>query len=306
MTTNQATPGDSHDADMAMMDALLHHALRPDTDSEERIQRVLDQLNDVVTEKNPTATTTTKPSAPASRRHTWFGILMAACVLLCFGILWAILLPGNSALAAVERSLASAEQSGPRLYHFAASCRWPLVGDQMIEGDLYVDGADRFVLRHPAPLAKSEFLIGGNEREKWVVPPRGPVLVGDGEMLQKWLAQQDKMATPYLHITSILQRMSKDYDLKILENTTINNVVCNHVRGTLRQGPNSNLPQVIELYAERGSGFAQRLILDWDLSAEQFGLSSLVIDYVENPQVPDNWFEHTCHHEGRAVLSRIP
>jgi hypothetical protein len=184
-----------------------------------------------------------------------------------------------------------------------------VVGEREIAADLYVDGADRFLLRHPPIPLPGDVWIGGNERENWIAPTRGPVLVGDDKMLQKWMADKQELSTPYLHVTTILHRMSQYYDLEMLSDASVatrgqpdTTVRCRRVRGVLRDTTRW-LPRTIDLWADRNTGIARRLILDWGLQPGQFGRSKVTFELVGSKELPPDWFEHSTHHDvGRPVL----
>jgi hypothetical protein len=186
------------------------------------------------------------------------------------------------------------------------------VGKREVSAELYVDGADRFLLRHPPIPLLGEVSIGGNERENWIVPTRGPILVGNETMLQQWMADKRDFSTPYLHVTTILHRMSNDYDLKMLPDEDVaspsqpeTTVRCRRVRGILRD-TNRGLPRTINLWADRDTGIARRVILDWELQPGQFGRSTVTFELVGSKEVPPDWFEHATHHdESRSVILKV-
>jgi hypothetical protein len=302
---------DLQEADMQMLDALLRQALRSEPAArEQRIQGVLQRLE----EEPPTPTKGARENGvrirgiprPAPR---WISLAVAASLVLALGIWWQVTSPSQQAYATLQQTLQRAAETGARQYGVTAVVQRPLVGKREIEADLYVDGADRFLLRHPSILLPGEMWIGGNERENWLVPTRGPVLVGDDKMLQQWLADEQELSTPFLHVTTILQRMSRDYDLEMLPDEAVTasdrsgaTVRCRRVRGVLRDTMRP-LPRTIELWSDHDTGIARRLILDWELRPEQVGRSRVAFELVGSKQLPPDWFEHAAHHgEGRPVL----
>jgi len=311
-------PGDHNDelrrqADVQMLESLLRHAMRREPEVREaRIQGVLQRLDEQIavrTEDNRPSTVQVRKKP--SRVWRWLSLAAAASLLLAVGLWW-LADPSPRAFALVQQSLQWAAEARARQYSVTAVVHLPVVGRTEITAELYVDRAQRFALRRPAIPLLGEVWIGGNEREKWIVPPRGPILVGDAQMLQNWMADKNDLPTPYLHLTTVLHLMSQGYDLEMLPDTYLalpdqpdQIVRCHRVRGVLRDatwGP----PSTIDLWADRDTGIVRRLILDWQLQPGQFGRSKVSIELVGRKELPRDWFEHSAHHrEGRPVL-RVP
>jgi len=300
-------------ADEQMLESLLRQAMRREPEAEEaRIQGVLQRLD----KQTPIRTEDHRLSPvqvhkKASRIWRWFSLAAAAGLLLAIGLWWQSA-PSRRVLAVVQKSLQWAAEAPARQYSVTAVVHLPMVGRTERVAELYVDRAQRFALRRPLVLLPGEVWIGGNEREKWIVPPRGPILVGDHEMLQNWIAHSSDFPTPYLNLTTFLQLMSQRYDLEMLPDTDValpnkrdQTVRCRRVRGLLRDtgwGP----PSRVDLWADRDTGIVRRLILDWQLQPGQFGRSKVFIELASHKELPPDWFEHSAHHgEGRSIL-RVP
>jgi hypothetical protein len=298
-------------ADMQMLDSLLRHALRPEPEERDaRVQKVLQRLDEpstYSTEDDRRTDVQIRTSHHPVRR--WFSLAVAVSLVLAVGLWFQLWNPSRRAYAMVEETLQRAAETGARQYSVTGVVQRPVVGKREIVAELYVDGADRFLLRHPSILLLGEVWIGGNERENWIVPTRGPILVGNEKMLQQWIADKRDFSTPYLHVTTILRRMSKDYDLEMLPDDGVAEsgqpdtiVRCRRVRGVLRD-TTRGLPRKIDLWADRETGIARRVILDWELQPGQFGRSTVTFEFVGSKELPPDWFEHATHHgEDRPVL----
>ena len=301
-------------ADLQMLESLLRHAMQREPEAREtRIQRVLHRLDDetpVCPEGKQPATV--KVRKRSSRVRQWLSLTVAASLLLGVGLWWQMF-PSRQALAVVRQSLRWAADTPSRKYKVTAVVHLPVLGRTERVAELYVDRAQRFAIRRPLVLLPGDVWIGGNEREKWIVPPQGPILVGDDQMLQNWIAHSSDFPTPYLNLTTLLQHMSQRYDLKILPDTRValsdqrdQIVRCRRVRGVLRDatwGP----PSTIDLWADHDTGIVRRVILDWQLQPGQFGRSKVSIELVGREELPPDWFEHSAHHgEGRSVFHMPP
>lgn len=302
---------DLREADMHMLDSLLRQALRPEPEARDaRIQQVLQRLDErnAVPPKDDSQSVVQIRSA-THRGRRWLSLAVAVSLVLAVGLWWQSSNRSRRAYATVQESLQQATEADAREYRVTVVVQRPVAGWDEIVDNLYVDGKERFALRHQPILPLGEVWIGGNEREKWIAPTRGPILVGDLKMVRSWMAEQEAPPAPYLHITTILQRMSDDYSLELLPdedvaaseqpNTTVR---CRRVRGTLRDTTLSR-PRIIDLWADRESGIARRLVLDWQLQPGQLGRSRVTVELVGHRDLPPDWFEHSAHHdEGRPVL----
>jgi hypothetical protein len=300
------------EADMQMLDSLLRHALQPDPEAREaRVQGVLQRLGEQPACPTKDSRETAVPIR--TRLHPvrrWISLAAAVSLVFAVGLWWQVSNPSRRAYAMVEETLQRAAETGAREYSVTAIVKRPVLGEREITAQLYVDGADRFLLRHPAIPLLGEVWIGGNERENWIAPTRGPILVGDENMLRQWMADKKDLSTPYLHLTTILHRLSKDYELEMLPGSSLSGsgqsvvvIRCRRVRGVLRD-TNRGLPRTIDLWADHNTGIARRLILDWELQPGQFGRSKVTFELVGFEELPPDWFEHTTHHgEGRPVFS---
>jgi hypothetical protein len=134
-------------------------------------------------------------------------------------------------------------------------------------------------------------------------------------MLQRWIAEnadETDFATPYLHVTTILKRTSRHYDLQRLPDDNLaapgqpgTTVFCRRVRGVLRD-TTRGLPRTINLWADRDTGIARRVILDWELQPGQFGRSTVTFELMGSKELPPEWFEHAMHHgEDRPVILKV-
>jgi hypothetical protein len=303
--------GRLQEVDMQMLDSLLRHALRPEPEAREArirgVLRGLDEQTAYPTEDNRQTVVQIRTRQSPVRR--WISLAVAASLVLAVGLWWQVSSPSRRANAMVQETLQRASETGARQYSVTAFVQRPVLGKKEIAADLYVDGADRFLLRHPSIPLLGEVWIGGNERESWIAPTRGPILVGDETMLQQWMADKRDLSTPYLHVTTILHRMSKYYDLEMLPDDGVaapsqpdTTVRCRRVRGVLRD-TTRRLPRTIDLWADRDTGIARRLILDWELQPGQFGRSKVALELVGCKELPPDWFEHSTHHdEARPIL----
>lgn len=289
MTLN---PEQQDELDAALLDSLLHQAYAGDKREDQRIAAILSRLDDKVLAA-PTV-------LPSSRRRfsRWVSVALAASVLLAAGYSLTYLSTDNTAYAAVMRSLEVAPAT--RAYRVRMVHQRPVWGKREVISDLYVNDQNQFVARHPGWSRFGDVWIGGDTTHRWIAPRVGPAFVGGEEVVGNWLMRKDIPST-YLHVPTILRRMSRAYRLKMLGNEPLpkidspgESILCQHVVGESRRS-NLSLPIRIELWVNVDTGMAQRLDVHWKRAESERGPVQWSIDLVSTPELPSNWFELEGH-----------
>lgn len=293
------------------IESLVVSATRPPANAD-RVARAMSQIE---------ADQVSPHSGDRGRRRTrWFqsgAIAVAAAVLVALFFL----VPSGgtpSALAAIERSLDVAAQEKARKYLLQVEYRLKNGGTRTIANDLYVQGSNRFAIRHPGLVPGTSLWLGRNGSESWVVPPIGPVFTGNKTMVRRWLRSRNgldksfvRLETPYLHVTTILRRMSRGYRLGMLEDEEIaipvgGPVACRHIRAERKSPEEPNLPNTIELWASRESGMAVRLVATWELEDGEIGRKSVVLTFQnEERSLSKDWFTAQGHYDGHRSIIRM-
>lgn len=285
-------PEQQAELDGLTLESLLRQAYVGDPQEAQRIARVLTRLE-------AEAVISTEPEAESQRTsRRWISVALAASVLLMAAYALTYVTTSDAAYAAVMRSLKVAPST--RAYRIKMVHQRPIWGKREVISDLYLNDHDQFIVRHPGLSRFGDVWIGGNATNRWIVPRFGPAYVGGEEIVGNWLMRKD-IPSPYLHVSTILERMSRAYNLKLLSNESLPNVAspdkstsCQHVVGELRK-PNVALPAKIELWTNVDTGMAHRLELTWQRPASERGPIHWSIDLVGSPELPSNWFELNGH-----------
>ncbi|MFO0923372.1 MAG: hypothetical protein U0905_12890 [Pirellulales bacterium] len=157
---------------------------------------------------------------------------------------------------------------------------------------LFVD-QNRFVLQHPGFLGVGATWIGGDRSRRWILPPRGPVAVGDEIFLGKWLTKRN-LESPYLQLESVLVQLKKGYTLSEIAPLPDDELArYPHIEGK-RKGSNPALPQQIDLWIDPDTEYVYRLTLQWNLESPN-AHRIWNLQYVGSPELPENWFEYEGH-----------
>ncbi|HBE69376.1 MAG TPA: hypothetical protein DDW52_14615 [Planctomycetaceae bacterium] len=289
----------------AWIDSLLITMNNTQADTE-RLARAMEQI-----EGKPV--TRAKPTLRSSR-FRWASMAVAASVLF-IAVLWMESNdPAKLALAAVERSLQVAAMPVPRKYELQVKYRtgteW-----KAYDSEIYIQGRDNFAVRHPGLLPETSFWVGQNERESWVVPAFGPVLKGGKDFLKKWLEASEEIRTSSLHVTTLLSRMrSKGYSLKIedtvLQRADNDSIECEKIYAesnspAIDPTKHEDPPTQIEVWVEKDSGLAIRVIAKWDRGEGDPGREYLELNFVtEERNLTTDLFLAESHYDGyRPVIN---
>lgn len=280
--------------DQQWLESLLVAAHQPDQRSESRIASVMEQLD--------------RPIEVQRARAPWYSLrnLSALAIAASLLVLAMFVLDTShqQAHATVARSAKAVAKT--RLYRMQMVNQRAALGRREMTAQLYIDPSNRFVLKHPGMLGFGTAWIGGDAEQRWIAPPRGPVIVGGEEIVGRWLSGQD-IVSPYLHLSTILEHMGDRYALTMLTDVPLSGpngqeVVCKHVRGDIRE-IRGWLPRTIELWADTESGVAQKIILHWPPHPNRPGPVRWTIDLLDTPSdLPQNWFDIEGHAAGRPIV----
>ncbi|MFK7818201.1 MAG: hypothetical protein AB8G99_05765 [Planctomycetaceae bacterium] len=289
--------------DLQFIDALLERTLGSGSDNDEaRIGQLMTMLRD--------GSTVGAVQTPRKRSRTavwgWLSVpLVAAIVLATF----LITMPGSStqaAIAAIDRSLDVAQtRSDVREYLVTVTTRRLNGGTRARSHQLFVR-QDDFVVRSDAWIGKGEIWAGGRGEERWLVPRFGPIFVGKSGALPR-KADGRVLETPFLSVERILERAKRFYDLDIESSVEVQigdkKLVCDRIIGKRTRSPRIVIPSDVEILIDPKTGFARRVSLKWDEADDQRWLEA-VAEMVRTRDVPDDFFQHTGHHDGtRRVVA---
>ena len=297
-------PERKKELDDALLDALLRESYVTLPHDAPRINRLLSQL-DETSSGNDRSKTARVSSASSSGNSfwnriatRWVSFAAAVVVLLAVGYAVTYMTTSNAAYAAVIRSLETTPAT--RAYRMRMVHQRPVWGNREVVSELYLNDRDQFVVRHPGWQRFADVWIGGDSKSRWIAPRFGPAFTGGEETLGGWLTRKD-IPSPYLHVSTVLERMSRGYKLDLLDNESIAHAdapeissECQHIRGKLRYS-HRMLPTQIELWADVDTGMARRLELTWQRAPSERGPVSWTIELMGSPSLPDNWFELEGH-----------
>jgi len=299
-------PRATSNADDRFIETLLNEAYEPDSVADNR--RVVELMRQIHREQGAGSqpTRSLASASPRTGSYVWIRMAVAASLLIACGYGIFSMVGSNSAYAAVIRALHATPPS--REYRVQMINRWPVVGEREVTATLFVNDSDEFCVQHPGWLPGGELWVGGDLESRWIVPRVGPVVTGDADLFASVLQQQG-LGSQMLHLNTLLLRMSEDYELKMLDDVLIPGlhqkgqaILCQHIVGE-RRGDDERSPVKIELWANKETAVAERVVLNWSSHIESWLPVRWQIDLIAFPELPNDWFSYQGHSDiGRTVL----
>jgi len=288
-------------ADLTFLDALLTQLYGADRQvTAARVERVVASL---AGKPLPVATTVGRKD-----RRRWLAatLALAAGLIIAAAVPFWSAQPARVAKAAVQEAVLTARQ--PKDLQYAVQTRVRTLRNNQTEFDamLYVRGAHRFALHHPGFLG--DLWIGGNGHQYWIKPAIGPPQIVDKLQRPLRWAGTEAFGLPELQISGLLALLVDEYDLTLIADGSAGGPSANswqHVRGVQRTG-STELPQSVELWADRQTGVAHRLELNWNLADDEAGLEHVTIELVGEAPQDDSWYDASAHLTILPTLPRSP
>jgi len=295
---------------------LLEHSLGdPRSDDDERVAQLMDGIRANSADELSTADVRQQSVTGrfAFKGRRWI-LLPATTAAVLVALLFLMpVISEKRAHAAVTRSLV-AEQS-PLVRHYAVSVMTESTEEAASQHDFQLFIKQKsFVVQMKSLIGNGSHWLGGDDHERWVVPRAGPVLIGADGLLGRWFRNRRKIRTPFLRTSTILKRLQSAYDLQMRSSVKLTSrqadeseVICDYVVGTRQQSASlPHIPDRINLWANKRTGFAHRVELQWDDPKSAIGITSVAIELVDTPEVSDDFFEHFGHHDTQRRIIRRP
>jgi hypothetical protein len=290
--------------DSILMDALLRHSLQPkDIQDQLRVKKLVESLREESLRPK-----LERPEISKGPIRRWFPVSLVAAALIAIAFVIQLGSSQSTALAAVDRSIVAEERNFAREYEVTLVARGAMRLNRTSTHKLFVRQRDFAICSIPR-LGNGEVWIGGQGSERWVVPRFGPVLVGQEDLFNRHLPNSTILETPFLSVTTILERIRRGYDLQLVAGVPLvegeTTVMCDKIVGTrIRQFPIA-APQNVELWADQESGFARRIELKWGNDNSDSRWLEASAQLMGTPDLPEDFFDHSGHHSADRAVERV-
>lgn len=292
-----------------LMDSLLQHSLgNQAAQDERRIKQLLENIRESESEPSHVAPRIETKRSEPMRWGRWVSIPLAAALVAAVIFVLQTSSSESRAHAAVQRSLRAEQVASAREYEITIETRMSSGRVRTNRITLFVE-RDRFVIRAVPRVGRGYVWMGGQGESRWIVPRLGPVVVGQQGLLPNWSRKRRVAETPFLKLTTILDRLQRAYDLELMPPASLPSiegeqsmVTCEHIVGIRQSRAVDSIPETVELWADAQSDFARRIELKWDRPADEQGWLSATAELIATPDLAENFFDHDAHHAPDRVV----
>lgn len=305
----------SSEANESIAESLLIHGILADIgsggDAEgERIGAVMQQLDAEVANDFLHLESTSVPNGQRRFAILTSALTIAAAVMIMFSVFG----PHQSvsaAMASLEKVMEAAAMPFDRTYRVRvveeyprdkrpknlSQQAWDRQAPEQIDGaTIYVRGADEYVMIVMLKTGKTR-TTGCDGKISWAFREDGPVHVSEDLNRFRGGMPGSQQGMPLLNIHSNLSQLKVGYDVELTDAketgtaaTLLSQLNCirksNDVRG----------PKQVNVWFDAEDGTVHKMLLD-GLPRGRGGPKSVMLELVDQPALPTNFYSHETHHE---------
>jgi len=305
-------------ADVQLLHAMLMSLAEKSDDG--RQHRVHKLMQSIRADKGKVAGEKAKsPQKP--RRYVGPAIRWGTAAMIIIGITIVLTsLPSNKAVATIEQMISAIEKAGDRTYSITVrdqrtGRRERAGGRSVIErrgrqeravldgAELYLRGKGQYVLYRYTPSGQT-VVNGSNGQTNWLIRPRREVLVSNDPQAFRIPVPVDLADLLTLDFSDTLQRIRERYKIKYLGTVPVEqdqDVSWAYLHATK---PNRRFrgPRVIRIWAHPDTGLLRRIEFADIRLQDDPEPKKLILDLLDQKQLPDDWFTHSAHHPADAEV----
>jgi outer membrane lipoprotein-sorting protein len=308
-------------ADLQLLHAMLTGLAENSEDGKQR--RVNKLMQSIRADKETIAgERATRPRKP--RRYVGPAVRLGTAAMIIIGITILLTsLPPNKAMATIDQMISAIEKAGDRTYSVVVRDQRTGRRDRgrggsaverrgrqeraVLDGaTLYLRGRGRYVLCRYTPSGQT-VVNGSNGQTNWLIRPRREVLVSDNPQAFKIPMPADLADLLTLDFSDTLQQIRELYRIKYLGTVPVEqdeDTSWAYLHAT-RQNHRSKGPRVIRIWAHPDTGLLRRIeFADIRLQGDAEP-KKLILDLIDQKQLPDDWFTHSSHHPADAEVDSL-
>jgi len=262
-------------------------------------------------------------SSQKSRRYVGPAIKWGTAAMIIISLtIFLTSLPSNKAMATMDQMIAAIEKAGDRTYSIIVrdqkTRRRERTGRPPIErrnrreravfdgATLYLRGKDKYVLYRYTPSGQT-VVNGSNGKTNWLIRPRREVLVSNDTQAFRIPMPEDLAGLLTLNFGDTLQRIRERYRIKYLGTVPVEQDKETSWAYLHATQPNRRFrgPRVIRIWAHPDTGLLRRIeFADIRLQGDP-DPKKLILDLVDQRQLPNDWFTHSAHHPPDAEVDSL-
>jgi outer membrane lipoprotein-sorting protein len=168
---------------------------------------------------------------------------------------------------------------------------------------LYLRGRYKYVLYRYTPSGKT-VTNGSDGLTNWLIRPERPVLVSNNPQAFRIPMPEDLANLLTLDFSDTLQQIREHYKIKYLGSVPVdqNQEVSWTYLHARQQKRKFNGPRVIRIWAHPDTGLLRRIEFADIRLQDNPEPKKLILDLMDQKQLPDTWFTHTAHHSEDAEV----
>jgi outer membrane lipoprotein-sorting protein len=232
-------------------------------------------------------------------------------------------LPPNKAMATIDQMISAIENAGDRTYSVVVrdqrtGRRDRGGGKSAVErrnrqeraaldgATLYLRGRGKYVLYRYTPSGQT-VVNGSDGQTNWLIRPRREVLVSNNPQAFRIPMPEDLTDLLTLNFGDTLQQIRERYKIKYLGTVPVEqdqDASWAYLHATL-QNRRFRGPRVIRIWAHPDTGLLRRIeFADIRLQGDPEP-KKLILDLVDQSQLPNDWFTHSAHHPADAEVDSL-
>jgi hypothetical protein len=308
-------------ADVQLLHAMLTGLAENTEDAKQR--RVVKLMQSIRADKE-TAAGERAIGSQKPRRYVGPAIRWGTAAMIIIGITILLTsLPPNKAMATIDQMISAIESAGDRTYSIIVrdqkTSRRDRGGSRStverrsrgeragLDGaELYLRGRGEYVLYRYTPSGQT-VVNGSNGQTNWLIRPRREVLVSDNPQAFRIPMPADLADLLTLDFGETLQRIRERYKIKHLGTVPVEQgqeASWAYLHAT-RQNRRFKGPRVIRIWAHPDTGLLRRIeFADIRLQGDAEP-KKLILDLVDQKQLPNDWFTHSAHHPADAEVDSL-
>ncbi len=167
---------------------------------------------------------------------------------------------------------------------------------------LHVRGENSYVLIRRFENG-DQFITGSDGKTSWSVPPKGRIRVSDDVERFRGGVPGNQHAIPFINLQDDLKQLRDAYDIQWLESEfgIEEPRLGQRCLVATKKSAQHRGPKYVEIWFDLETGTITEMLLD-KLPQGKGGPKTVLLELVDQPELPEAFFEHTSHHDSNRKI----